>query len=88
MIAQKEIISRKNSEINELLQRAEDAARLSGDVMLQKQRDKLETELRNNKIILDKIAEYQQELALLAIEKWREEELAKINSNNVTSHTI
>jgi hypothetical protein len=88
MIAQKEIISRKNSEINELLRRAEEAARLSGDVMLQKTRDKLDTELRNNKIILDKIAEYQQELALKAIEKWREDELAKINSSNVTSHTI
>ena len=56
--------------------------------MLQKQKDKLETELRNNKIILDKIAEYQQELALMAIEKWRAEELAKINSDNATSTTI
>ena len=88
MIAQKEIISRKNSEINELLRRAEEAARLSGDVMIQKTRDKLDTELRNNRIILDTIAQTQQELALLAIEKWKEKELAKINSDNTTSSTI
>jgi hypothetical protein len=88
MIEQKEIISRKNSEINELLRRGEEAARLSGNVMIQKQEDKLNAELRNNKIILDKIAEYQQELALLAIEKWREKELIKISSDNVTCNTI
>jgi hypothetical protein len=51
-------------------------------------KEKLDTELRNNKIILDKIAECQQELALLSIEKWREEELAKINSDNVMNTTI
>ena len=88
LIAQKEIISRKNSEINELLLRAEDAAKLSGDVMIQKHTDKLESELKNNKIILDTIANYQQELALLALKKWREEELAKLPSGNITSNTI
>ena len=91
MIAQKEIISNKNSEINELLRRGEEAAKLSSDVMMQKQKDKLDAELQNNKIILDTIANYQQELALLAIEKWREEELAKINSgttNITTTQTV
>jgi hypothetical protein len=79
MIAQKEIISRKNSEINALVQQAEEAAQLKKEVKMQADKDKLDAELKNNKIILDKIAEYQQELALLAIEKWKREELEKIN---------
>jgi len=83
MIAQKEIISRKNSEINELLRRGEEAAKLNGDVMIQKQKDKLDAELTNNKIILDTIANRQQELALKVIEKWYQAEKAKINSDNV-----
>ncbi|MDR1155275.1 MAG: DUF4407 domain-containing protein [Bacteroidales bacterium] len=80
VIEQKEIISRKNSEINEHLRRAEEAARLSGDIMIQKQKDKLDAELANNKIILDTIAKYQLELALEAIEKWHNEQKEQLSS--------
>lgn len=78
MVEQKELISRKNSEINEILIKAEEAAKLRGDIFVQTQRIKLDAELKNNKEITDKIAEYQLEIALLAIEKWREEERAKV----------
>lgn len=82
MVEQKEFISQKNSEINELLNLAEEAAKLKGEVHIQSQKDKLDAELNNNKIILDKIAAYQQEIALLYIEKWYETEKAKVESTN------
>jgi len=77
-IAQKEIISRKNSEINELLRRAEEAAVLSGNVMIQMQKDKLDAELRNNREILDDIAQKQLNLAKIAIQNWYDDELSKL----------
>lgn len=78
MVEQKEFISQKNSEINELLSLAEEAAKLKGELYIQSQKEKLDAELKNNKIILDKIATYQQELALKYIEKWYEAEKAKL----------
>jgi hypothetical protein len=78
MIEQKEIISLLNSEINEKLTRAEEAAKLAGETMIKSKKAKLDTELATNEAILKTIAEYQQEIALKALEKWREEELAKI----------
>ncbi|KAA6341046.1 hypothetical protein EZS27_011137 [termite gut metagenome] len=87
LIHERELISRKNSEINELLVKAEEAAKLRGDAFIQAQKSKLDAELNNNKIITDKIAKYQQELALLAIEKWREEELKKMKTSSVSSYT-
>jgi len=80
MVEQQSIISQINSEINEHLRRAEEAATLSGDVMIEKQKNKLDTELKVNDTILKKIAEYQQELALLAIEKWYQENKTKIET--------
>lgn len=88
MIKQKEIISRKNSEINELLRRAEEAAKLSGDVMLQKTKDKLDAELKSNKVILDTIAKYQQELALMTLEEWYKVESAKISATNIKTKMV
>ena len=81
MITQKEMISRINSKINALLQQAEDAAHLEKEVRMTMDKDRLDAELKNNKIILDAIAQTQQELALKAIAKWREKESAKINLN-------
>lgn len=80
MVEQKEIISQKNSEINELLIKAEEAGKLKGDTFIQAQKDKLDAELKINKIILDKIAAYQQEIALLHIENWYKTEKAKAES--------
>ena len=87
-VEQKSIRSQINSEINEHLRRADEAATLSGDVKIQMKKDDLETEVASNQIIREKVAEIQRELALLGLEKFREEELTKINSSNVTSHTI
>lgn len=80
MVEQKEIISQKNSEINELLIKAEEAGKLKGETFIQSQKDKLDAELKNNKIILDKIAAYQQEIALIHIENWYKTEKAKAES--------
>jgi len=80
MVEQKEIISQKNSEINELLIKAEEAGKLKGETFIQSQKDKLDAELKSNKIILDKIASYQQEIALLHIENWYKTEKAKAES--------
>lgn len=77
MIEQKEIISQKNSEINELLIKAEEAGKLKGETFIQSQKDKLDAELKNNKIIIDRIAAYQQEIALLHIDNWYKTEKAK-----------
>jgi len=87
-VEQKSIRSQINSEINEHLRRADEAATLSGDVMIKMKKDDLETKVASNKIIRERVAEIQRELALLALEKWREEELAKINSDNIRSSTI
>lgn len=79
MIKQREYISRKNSEINELLRRADEAAKLSGDTLIIKTKDKLEAERRVNKRIIDEIVKRQEELALLTIKEWHKTEKAKLS---------
>jgi hypothetical protein len=78
MIEQKEIISRRNSEINELLKQIENASILRLDVVNRIAKDKAEAELKNNKAILGDIAKKQLELAKIAINKWYQEERGKI----------
>ena len=46
-----------------------------------KNKERLEAEVKANKALLEKLAKTQAELLQTAIEKWREEELAKINEN-------
>ena len=50
-------------------------------ISTEKNRQRLEAEVLANKELMDKIAKTQAELLNTAIEKWREEELAKINEN-------
>lgn len=50
-------------------------------ISTQKNKERLEAETKANKILMEKIAAAQAELLQTAIEKWREEELAKINEN-------
>jgi hypothetical protein len=88
MIEQKEIISRKNFEINELLVKAEEAAKLRGEIFIRVQKIKLDAELKNNETIVNKIAECQQELALEAIEKWKEAEKARVSATYVKTKPI
>lgn len=78
MVQQKSIISQLNSEISERINEAEEIAQLNSNMQIQLHKDKLDAEVNNNKIILEKVAEYQQELALDAIEKWYKDEKAKI----------
>lgn len=46
-----------------------------------KNKERLEAEVKANKELLEKLAKTQAELLQTAIDKWREEELAKINEN-------
>lgn len=55
-------------------------------ISTEKNRQRLEAEVLANKELMEKIAKTQAELLNTAIEKWREEELAKINEN--PSHYI
>ena len=66
-----------NREINEYMKLANDAAKLSGTLKLEAEKDKLDIELRNNKELLNKLADYQKELAEIYAEAWFQEEKAK-----------
>ena len=46
-----------------------------------KNKERLEAEIKANKELMEKIAKTQAELLNTAIERWREEELAKINED-------
>lgn len=79
-INEQEVISRWNTKINELLEKAREAARLEGEVFIKIEQQRLDHELRNNQIILDDLAGKQETLAKMAIDKWYEEELRKSKS--------
>jgi len=76
-INEKELISRWNSKINELLEKARESAKLEGEIFIQIEKQRLDYELNNNKKILDDLAQKQEHLAKIAIEKWYQDELAK-----------
>ena len=50
-------------------------------ITTEKNRQRLEAEILANKELIEKITKTQAELLQIAIDKWREEELAKINEN-------
>ena len=50
-------------------------------ISTKKNEERLIAEVKANKELLEKLAKTQAELLQTAIEKWREEELAKINKN-------
>lgn len=50
-------------------------------ISTEKNRQRLEAEVKANKELMEKIAKTQAELLQTAIDKWREEELVKINEN-------
>jgi hypothetical protein len=82
-INEKELISRWNSKINELLEKARETAKLEGDTFMQVEKQRLEHELKNNQKILDDLAIKQEHLAKIAIDKWYQDELAKTNSQSI-----
>jgi uncharacterized protein YoxC len=70
-----EVLSnKKKSDIN-------DAINTEIQISTEKNRQRLEAEVLANKELMEKIAKTQAELLQTAIDKWREEELAKINEN-------
>ena len=50
-------------------------------ISVKKNKERLEAEVRANRELMEKIAKTQTELLQTAIDKWREEEFAKINEN-------
>lgn len=89
-INEKELISRWNSKINELLEKARETAKLEGDTFMKVEKQRLEHELKNNQKILDYLAQKQEHLAKIAIDKWYQDELAKTSSqpiNQSNSHS-
>jgi hypothetical protein len=66
-----------NREINEYMKLASDSAKLTGVIRLDAEKDKLEIELRNNKELLTKLANYQQDLANIYVDAWYQEEKEK-----------
>jgi hypothetical protein len=83
-INEKELISRWNSKINELLEKARETAKLEGDTFMQVEKQRLEHELKNNQRILEDLAQKQEHLAKIAIDKWYQDELTKTNSQPIT----
>lgn len=67
------LVSIKNDEINTEVQ-----------ISTEKNKERLEAEVKANKELMEKLAKNQAELLQTAIEKWREEELAKINESPST----
>lgn len=74
---EQEVISRNNLKINELLDRAREAAKLEGDIFVKVEKQRLEQELTTNKAILEDLANKQEHLAQIAIEEWYQDELRK-----------
>jgi hypothetical protein len=77
-IKEQKVISDHNMKINELLQKAEKAAQLEGDIFLKVEKQRLDHELQTNNAILELLAEKQEYLAKEAIENWYQEELRKM----------
>ena len=65
-----EIISKANDETNTILA-----------ITLQENKDKMEAQIKANKILMEKLSNVQAELLGCAIDKWREEELKKVEEN-------
>lgn len=55
--------------------------KLKGEVMIKTEKSKLDAELKANEALLDQIAKRQAELANMAIDKWYNDELAKMKNN-------
>ena len=70
----KVLTSKRMSDIN-------DQINTEIQISTQKNKERLEAEILANKELMEKIAKTQAELLQTAIDKWREEELAKINEN-------
>lgn len=70
-IEQKKLISHRNDDINTYLKISTDKNKL-----------KLDAELKGNKELLESIAMAQAEIAKLAVEKWKAEEIEKLQSGN------
>lgn len=71
LIEQKKLISDRNDDINTYLKISTDKNKL-----------KLDAELKGNKELLESIAMAQAEIAKLAVEKWKLEEIEKLQSGN------
>jgi hypothetical protein len=81
-IDQQKIVSELNEDINSQLETIHALRKVKGDSQIKAEKDKINAELNANSTILDEIAKRQGELAKIAIEKWYQEELTKLNDNS------
>lgn len=82
-LREQEIINQQNMRINELLAKGREASKLAGETFMKAEKQRLDHELKNNQTLLDNLAKKQAHLAELSINKWYEDELRKIEENNV-----
>jgi hypothetical protein len=80
LIEQRKKISDLNEQVNDSLENSKSMGRLNVESRLQAEKDRLDTELKSNQDLLDRIAEKQGLLAEKMIDKWYKEELEKIES--------
>jgi hypothetical protein len=66
-----------NREINEYIKLSNEAAKLSGSLRIQAEKEKLDIELQNNKKLLNTLADRQRELAEMYADAWYQEEKEK-----------
>ncbi|HEY0354768.1 MAG TPA: DUF4407 domain-containing protein, partial [Flavisolibacter sp.] len=75
-----------NRQVNEYMKLADEAAKLNGSLRLQAEKEKLDIELANNKQLLNKLAVYQSEIAILYADTWYKQEMAKAVQHATNMH--
>jgi len=79
-LTQQRIISEKNDELNNILIEMKELNKMKGEIRMKTETSKLDIELKTNEVLLDEIAHKQAELAKVAIDKWYQDELNRINT--------
>lgn len=80
-VEQKKIMSDLNDRINNQVKEVQDLNKLRGTVRLGAEKAKLDAELKANQALLDDIAMKQAELAKVAVEKWYNDEMARLRND-------
>lgn len=85
-LAQKQIVSDLNDEVNNRLKEIQELNKLSGEVRIRTERSKLDAEMKANEALLHQIASRQADLAEMAVDKWYKEERARLENDPKLNH--
>ena len=80
-IEQKKTISDLNDKINHLMDEIQQLNKLKGTVTINTEKAKLDAQLKANQNLLTQIANKQEQLAQIAIDKWFNDEKSKLSSD-------